>query len=80
MTSRTLPVRSWRWLWWWQAARALSVVLLAIPVLVLYLPARGIVAAFDWWGSQLGSARVRCYNHDLARTPNIRSAHGPENV
>jgi hypothetical protein len=61
-----IDVRDWRALWLWQAVRWSVVAVLLIPWVVLYLPAHGVVWAFDWFGDLAGTLHTRCYNRDLA--------------
>ena len=63
---KAMSWRDWRWLWLWQLLRAVAVLTLIVPWVALYLPAKAIVAAFDWLGDRLGSVHVRWHNRDLA--------------
>jgi hypothetical protein len=64
---KPLTWRQWRWTWLCKLLHVTALIVLIVPWLVLYLPARGIVAAFDAFGSWLDSVHVRLHNRDLAR-------------
>jgi hypothetical protein len=64
---KPLTWRQWRWTWLCKLLHVTALIVLIVPWLVLYLPARGIVAAFDGFGDWLGSAHVRWHNRDIAR-------------
>ena len=66
MRDLNIDVRDWRALWLWQAVRWSIVAALLVPWVVLYLPAHGVIWAFDWLGNCAGPLHTRCYNRDLA--------------
>jgi hypothetical protein len=62
-----LPFRDWRWQWLSLALGVAAFAVMAIPLLVLYLPALGIVAGFDWLGDRIQAAHIHLVNRDIAR-------------
>lgn len=65
--SDSLTWQDRRWTWLWLLLRWSLTVVLIVPLLVLYAPARLIVAGFDALGDWAAGVHVRWYNRDLAR-------------
>jgi hypothetical protein len=65
--ARKLPVRYWRWTWAAEALRAVSI-LLILPLLLVYLPAKGLVWALDWASDYVWRLRQAMYRVDLYRS------------
>ena len=64
---KPLTLRERRWTLLWFALRWSLTPPLWVLAVVLYFPARGIVAAFDAFGDRMGSLQVKWHNRDLAR-------------
>jgi len=62
-----LTWRDRRWTWAWLALRWTATAVLIVPIIVLYLPAKGVVAAFDALGDWFDGIHVRWHNRDIAR-------------
>ena len=64
---KPLTLRERRWTLLWFALRWSLTPPLWVLAVVLYFPARGIVAAFDAFGDRMGSLHVRWHTRDIAR-------------
>jgi hypothetical protein len=62
-----LPVKYWRWTWAAETLRGVSI-LLIIPLLLVYLPAKGLVWALDWVSDYVWRLRQAMYCLDLYRS------------
>jgi len=65
--ARRLPVWYWRWTWVSEAIRVVSI-LIIVPLLLIYLPAKGLVWGLDWVSDHVYRLRQAMYRVDLHRS------------
>jgi hypothetical protein len=76
MRGNGLSFRDWRWSWLSLALGLIAGTAFLVPWIVLYIPARGIVAGFDFISSRVWAAHIALINKDIARKHGHARKHG----
>jgi hypothetical protein len=73
-----LGIRDWRWTWLALAFRWSLTIAVLVPLLPLFLLAKGFAAAYDWLVDLTWTVQVRAHNLDRARRGDFSRIPAPE--